>query len=249
MSLIKPSYSDKIGFSPLEHQKNTPHLMSIVLLGVTLIHIALAFYLLKKTPIAKTDPILLMSIEMQSPVTTPSAVVNPSPIKAPEKPKAVKTPTVIKKPTPPLIKVKEAEPIPVESPAPAPKPEILTPPAPPVPATTPPTQNNTPASSNTQPPTTANVSSSSSVIPLFRVPPEYPSSATRHHIEGWVKIEFTVKTDGTVDNAVVISAEPEDIFNEAALAAIKKWKFKEKIVDGTPVTQRAVQKLQFKLEH
>ena len=249
MSLIKPSYSDKIGFSPLEHQKNTPHLMSIVLLGVTLIHIALAFYLLKKTPIAKTDPILLMSIEMQSPVKNPSVVVTPSPIKALEKPKALKTPTVIKKPTQALIKMKEAEPIPVESPAPTPKPEILKPPAPPVPATTPPTQNNTPATNNSQPPATANASTSSSVIPLFRVPPEYPSVATRRHIEGWVKIEFTVKTDGTVDNAVVISAEPEDIFNEAALAAIKKWKFKEKIVDGTPVTQRAVQKLQFKLEH
>ena len=249
MSLIKPSYSDKSSFSPLEHQKNIPHLMSIVLVGVTLLHIALAFYLLKKTPLAKTDPILLMSIEMQSPVATPSAVVTPSPIKAPEKPKAVKTPTVIKKPTPPLIKAKEAEPIPVKSPAPTTQPEALTPPAPPVPTTAPPTQNNTPAPNNSQPPTTANASTSSSVIPLFRVPPEYPTVATKRHIEGWVKIEFTVKTDGTVDNAVVISAEPEDIFNEAALAAIKKWKFKEKIVDGTPVTQRAVQKLQFKLEH
>jgi protein TonB len=51
-----------------------------------------------------------------------------------------------------------------------------------------------------------------------------------------------------VENAVVVSSEPEDIFDDAALAAINQWKFKEKIVNGVSVTQRAVQKLQFKLE-
>ena len=58
-----------------------------------------------------------------------------------------------------------------------------------------------------------------------------------------------MQTDGSVDDAVVISAEPEEIFDDAALTAISKWRFKEKIVNGVAVTQRAVQKLQFKLEH
>jgi len=85
-------------------------------------------------------------------------------------------------------------------------------------------------------------------VPLFRVPPKYPPRAASRQIEGWVKVEFTIQTDGSVDDAVVVGSEPENIFDDAALTAISKWKFKEKIVNGVAVPQRAVQRLQFKLE-
>ncbi len=88
---------------------------------------------------------------------------------------------------------------------------------------------------------------STGVIPLERFPPKYPMRAAKRHIEGWVKIEFTITKDGEVTDAVVVEAEPAEIFDEAALQAISKWKFKGKIVDGAAVTQRAVQTLQFKL--
>ncbi|MFU8787857.1 MAG: TonB family protein [Methylobacter sp.] len=88
---------------------------------------------------------------------------------------------------------------------------------------------------------------STGVIPLERFPPKYPMRAAKRHIEGWVKIEFTITKDGAVTDAVVVEAEPAEIFDEAALQAISKWKFKGKIVDGVAVTQRAVQTLQFKL--
>jgi protein TonB len=88
----------------------------------------------------------------------------------------------------------------------------------------------------------------SGVVPLVRVPPKYPARAANRQIEGWVKVEFTIQTDGSVDNAVVVGSEPENIFDDAALTAIGKWKFKEKIVNGVAVTQRAVQRLQFKLK-
>ena len=67
------------------------------------------------------------------------------------------------------------------------------------------------------------------------------------HIEGWVKIEFTVTPEGNVSDPNVVAAEPEGIFDDAALNAIRKWKFKEKIVDGRAVAQKAVQTLKFKL--
>lgn len=88
---------------------------------------------------------------------------------------------------------------------------------------------------------------STGVVPLERVPPKYPARAASRHIEGWVKIEFTITTDGNVEGAVVVEAEPEEVFDEAALKAINQWKFKEKIVNGVAVEQRAVQTLQFKL--
>lgn len=88
---------------------------------------------------------------------------------------------------------------------------------------------------------------SSGVVPLLRVEPKYPMRAASRHIEGWVKIEFTVSPAGSVTNASVVGAQPAGIFDDAALDAIKKWKFKQKIVDGNAVAQRAVQVLKFRL--
>ena len=88
---------------------------------------------------------------------------------------------------------------------------------------------------------------STNLIPLSRIPPRYPMRAANRRIEGWVKIEFTITEQGTVKDAVVVDAQPKKIFNRAALQAIKRWKFKAKIIDGETFEQRAVQKLEFKL--
>lgn len=88
---------------------------------------------------------------------------------------------------------------------------------------------------------------STNVIPLVRIPPRYPMRAANRHIEGWVKIEFTITEQGTVKDAVVTDAQPAKTFNRAALRAIKRWKFKAKIIDGEAFEQRAIQVLQFKL--
>lgn len=88
---------------------------------------------------------------------------------------------------------------------------------------------------------------SSNVIPLVRIPPRYPMRAANRRIEGWVKVEFTITEEGTVKDAVVVDAQPGKIFNRSALQAIKRWKFKAKIIGGEAFEQRAVQVLQFKL--
>lgn len=88
---------------------------------------------------------------------------------------------------------------------------------------------------------------SSNVIPLVRIPPRYPMRAARRKIEGWVKVEFTITENGTVKDAVVVDAQPPEIFDREALQAIARWKFKAKIIDGEAFEQRAVQVLQFKL--
>ena len=88
---------------------------------------------------------------------------------------------------------------------------------------------------------------STNVIPLVRIPPRYPMRAARRKIEGWVKVEFTITEEGTVKDADVIESLPSGIFDQAALRAINKWKFKAKIIDGEAFEQRAIQVLQFKL--
>jgi periplasmic protein TonB len=85
------------------------------------------------------------------------------------------------------------------------------------------------------------------VVPLVRIPPQYPGVASRRGIEGIVTVSFTITKDGRVSNPVVISAKPENIFDSAALKAILKWKFKPKVVDGQPVERQATQAIEFKL--
>jgi protein TonB len=89
---------------------------------------------------------------------------------------------------------------------------------------------------------------STNVFPLLvRIPPRYPMRAANRGIEGWVKIEFTITEEGTVKDAIVVDAQPGKTFDRAALKAIKRWKFKAKVIDGETFEQRAVQVLQFKL--
>jgi len=85
------------------------------------------------------------------------------------------------------------------------------------------------------------------VIPVVRVPPAYPRRAKLAKIQGSVTLAVTIEPDGTVSNAEVLEANPPRLFDEAALAAIKRWKFRPKVVDGTPVAQRAKQTIEFKL--
>lgn len=96
-------------------------------------------------------------------------------------------------------------------------------------------------------PNTADATISTNLIPLVKIKPRYPMRAKRRKIEGWVRIGFIITTDGSVRDAKVLEAQPSSVFNSSALRAIKKWKFKPKIVAGKAVEQRVDQVLNFKL--
>ena len=66
-------------------------------------------------------------------------------------------------------------------------------------------------------------------------------------VEGWVKVRFTVEPDGSVSSPKVIQSKPPRVFDTAALRAIKKWKFKPKVVNGIAVQQDGTQLIEFKL--
>jgi protein TonB len=234
--------------SPIMHKKRSllavltgeehPRVMGgLVLSLVLLLHVWAGLWLLKPTERPKTSSTVIMEVSLvsapvqQAPVTPPAPPAPPKP--EPPKKQPAKKPVKQKMPVIP----KQAE---------LPKPQTITEerPSPPNPAPV-------SAPQAVSRPAPAVVSSepkiSTGVIPLERVPPKYPARAANRHIEGWVKIEFTITTSGTVKDAVVVEAEPAEVFGEAALKAIDQWLFKEKIVDGVAVEQRAVQTLQFKL--
>lgn len=87
-----------------------------------------------------------------------------------------------------------------------------------------------------------------SVVPTLRIPPIYPSRALRSGLEGVVTVEFTITTDGSVKDAVIVKAKPPKIFNRAVLKSIAKWKFNPDIIDGKAVEKRARQDVKFKLQ-
>lgn len=84
---------------------------------------------------------------------------------------------------------------------------------------------------------------------LTAIRPHYPRQAALNRIEGWVTIEFVVTAAGRVSDARVIAAEPAGIFDEAALKGISQWKFKPAMKNGQPISRRARQTLEFKLDH
>ena len=85
------------------------------------------------------------------------------------------------------------------------------------------------------------------VIPVVQIPPTYPRRAKQARIEGFVTMEVLIRPDGTVSGAKVIESDPPRLFDDAAIDAMQRWKFRPKIVDGTPVSQRAKQTIEFVL--
>ncbi|AFJ02536.1 TonB-like protein [Methylophaga frappieri] len=97
-------------------------------------------------------------------------------------------------------------------------------------------------------PTTSQPIMDDDVMPLVRIPPNYPRMAQRRGIEGVVTVSFIITKDGRVRDPQVISATPKNVFDDEALKAVLKWRFKAKQVDGQPVERRATQEIEFTLD-
>ncbi len=77
--------------------------------------------------------------------------------------------------------------------------------------------------------------------------PEYPIQAARNHQSGFATVEFTVNPDGSVSNAHVISSNPGGVFNNAAIQAVSRSKFKPALKDGQPVSSTLQRRIDFNL--
>src|SRR5690606_8092719 len=94
----------------------------------------------------------------------------------------------------------------------------------------------------------SNVVSAGTLKRTKTVPPEYPEAARKKKIEGWVEVAFTVTLNGTVDDVQVRNASPADVFDEAAVRAVKLWRFEPVVRNGQKVPQRAMTRLRFEAD-
>ncbi|OFC72078.1 energy transducer TonB [Alteromonas confluentis] len=78
-------------------------------------------------------------------------------------------------------------------------------------------------------------------LPIVKVAPVYPRRALQRGIEGFVIVEFMVTKQGTVRDPIVVEANPSGIFEQAAMDAAMKFKYKPRVVNGEATEVSGVQ--------
>ncbi|WOH37869.1 energy transducer TonB [Thalassotalea fonticola] len=84
---------------------------------------------------------------------------------------------------------------------------------------------------------TVGIIKDSDAMPIYRSLPRYPLAAAREKLKGWVKLSFSINRFGKVENIAVIDSEPKVIFDQAAIDALRHWKYKAKLEKGKTVRQ------------
>jgi TonB family protein len=80
------------------------------------------------------------------------------------------------------------------------------------------------------------------------VAPEFPYVARLRGLDGWVDLQFVVGADGAVSDVAVVGAQPVGIFEQAALDAVRHWRYQPMTRDGHAVSQHARVRLRFTVQ-
>lgn len=83
---------------------------------------------------------------------------------------------------------------------------------------------------------------------IVQMRPFYPSHARRRRIEGDVTVLFTVNAQGRTGDIRVVASTPEDVFTEAAMRAVGRWRFTPAMKGGEAVAVRVRQVIRFRME-
>ena len=75
--------------------------------------------------------------------------------------------------------------------------------------------------------------------PLSQPQPIYPRRALEAEREGYVRLRITIQPDGSVSDAVVTDSRPSGWFENAALDAVRRWRYQPS--DRTIVTPVEIQ--------
>jgi protein TonB len=78
------------------------------------------------------------------------------------------------------------------------------------------------------------------------VTPQYPQKARENSIQGDVLLAATIDTEGKITNLKVVSGHP--ILADAAVEAVKQWKYRPYLLNGEPVLVDTLIKVQFHID-
>lgn len=85
-------------------------------------------------------------------------------------------------------------------------------------------------------------------VPRSRVAPEYPKAARAKGISGYVALSILVDEDGNVQQVEVLESNPPKVFEDAAVMAVRQWKFEPGKYKGKPVKTWVKQVIKFELQ-
>ena len=80
---------------------------------------------------------------------------------------------------------------------------------------------------------------------LQRVEPEYPEEARQQRIQGAVVLDVRIGRDGAIEDVKLVSGQP--LLANAAIAAVKQWRFKPRTQKGQPVEMQTRVTLNFRM--
>ena len=82
---------------------------------------------------------------------------------------------------------------------------------------------------------------------LRATPPDYPDDAISKHVSGSVTVQFTVDVKGEPRDIHVVEATPPGVFDRAAVAAIRHWRYAPMVVNGAAVEVPVTALVRFEL--
>jgi len=85
-------------------------------------------------------------------------------------------------------------------------------------------------------------------VPVRTVKPRYPMSARRMGQSGQVLLRIHVDQDGTVREVTVVQADPPGVFENAAMDAVRKWRFSPALSRGAAVSMWMTLPVRFALD-
>ena len=86
------------------------------------------------------------------------------------------------------------------------------------------------------------------LVAMVRVEPVYPTRALTYGIEGYVIVQFDISAKGQVLNVVIIEST-DSVFDNAAIRAAERFKFKPRVVNGLALASYGIQNMfRFRLD-
>jgi protein TonB len=104
-----------------------------------------------------------------------------------------------------------------------------------------------------EPTLSASVSASASISRdveyLYNPPPDYPPRARRMGMEGEVLIRTRVLRNGRCDELELVQSSGYALLDQAAMEAIRKWRFRPALRGDEQVSSRIEIPVRFRLDH